>query len=912
MPPSQPTTHIQGDVHCADFIGRDQHVATYGFSAEDVERLIEKMIALLQSQAVFIPQSSSGDAPLSAEHAGERLTFHPGAARRLLKQRSERAYLLGLVIKRDHQIWATKFVPLGGSLDVRRAVQGWDIPVAFSEFRIPPPGSGPEAQITTEPLADITQALERHSAFVILGEPGAGKTTTLQKMAHDSAAARLTTGSGRIPFLVHLSQQGERAPFDFLSAEWQQRTGTDFGDALAAGRVLLLLDGINELPREERPARLKAWRLFAEEYAECDPCVFTSREKDYQSELNLPRVRIEPLDDARIADYLSRNQAEGLAGLLDDPHTRLREMARNPFYLLLLTHAYRSNQPGMANRGWLLQWFVNELFSREERLAHPAWIARAAQSTVLAQMAFQMQEQGESTALPLKAALAILPAVVELDGVNLPAPPTDLIHLARAATLLDPNTVPDVRFYHHLLQEYFAARELLRRFAEGENLSRLWRAKRSVAEMPPANAGEWDALPEPPATGWEVTTLLACGLSGAPEKLIEAVRRVNPALAGRCLAEAGLAPLPALAPVLAATQKDLLADLYDPKMHLRARLQAGFALGKIGDPRFPVREIGGVRVILPEVVAVPGGRYLIGSVQNDPDAFDREKPQTQIEINDFSIGKWPVTNAEFACFIQAGGYQNDQYWHGEIAKRWRDGEDVAGGQTKAFLDGRKVLLNTPRWQERAKDTWLPQDIEIWEYATTLSEKDALFWYSKFMFNKPRTQPAYWENIEYNNPSQPVIGVTWFEAGAYCAWFAQVAECECRLPSEIEWEASARGKNASRVYPWGKKWDAAKANTFEGRVFKSSPVGIYTAVGGVGSFGVEDQAGNVWNWTSSLYLPYPYNPIKSELPEAEGERVLRGGSWNDSRRNARCADRIGDVPDFFLTNLGFRVIFPCVC
>jgi len=78
---------------------------------------------------------------------------------------------------------------------------------------------------------------------------------------------------------------------------------------------------------------------------------------------------------------------------------------------------------------------------------------------------------------------------------------------------------------------------------------------------------------------------------------------------------------------------------------------------------------------------------------------------------------------------------------------------------------------------------------------------------------------------------------------------------------------------------------------------------------VGPFGAEDQAGNVYDWTSSLYLPYPYNVEASEVIEADGERTLRGGSWSDDRGLARCAYRDGLVPDFFVSNVGFRLVSP---
>ena len=363
---------------------------------------------------------------------------------------------------------------------------------------------GPEARVTTVPLADITEALSKHSAFVILGEPGGGKTTTLQKIAFEGARALLSGGAGRVPLFIRLSQQGARLPFEFIQTEWEQRTGLPFAAALASGRVLLLADGINELPRDDRDERLKAWRLFTTDYCDANQIVFSGRERDYDRQLDLPRVRVEPLDDDRIADYLQRNEALGLGDMLDDPKTRLREMARNPFNLSLLAAAYKSNQREMGNRGGLLRWFVGELFSREERLAHRGWLPRAVQVQALAQLAYTMQRQGESTTLTVKVARVAVPPSIEFNGEDYAIKPSDLFRFARAATLIDPTLDPDVRFYHHLLQEYFAALELLRRFDEGagarEDLSALWQCKRTIDDMPSTEVGEWDPLPEPPAT----------------------------------------------------------------------------------------------------------------------------------------------------------------------------------------------------------------------------------------------------------------------------------------------------------------------------------------------------------------------------------------------------------------------------
>ena len=95
--------------------------------------------------------------------------------------------------------------------------------------------------------------------------------------------------------------------------------------------------------------------------------------------------------------------------------------------------------------------------------------------------------------------------------------------------------------------------------------------------------------------------------------------------------------------------------------------------------------------------------------------------------------------------------------------------------------------------------------------------------------------------------------------------------------------------------------------------KPSPVGVYTAAGSKGELGAEDQAGNVWDWCSTIYVPsYPYRKDdEHESENAEGERLVRGGSWNSNSRLARCAARDRFVPGYFDYNIGFRVLSPAL-
>jgi formylglycine-generating enzyme required for sulfatase activity len=245
---------------------------------------------------------------------------------------------------------------------------------------------------------------------------------------------------------------------------------------------------------------------------------------------------------------------------------------------------------------------------------------------------------------------------------------------------------------------------------------------------------------------------------------------------------------------------------------------------------------GGVTL---ELIEIPEGAFLMGS-SDDPDADPDEKPQHRLHLPTYWIGKTPVTNAQFRPFVEGDGYTNRAYWSD---------------------DG---------WQWRTSN---------WQWRTS---------------NK-RTQPLYWNDKQWNGDAQPVVGMTWYEALAYCRWLSvQTGDNYC-LPSEAEWEKAARGTDG-RIYPWGNQApDETRAN-FEGAVRRTTPVGSYPA--GASPYGVLDMAGNVWEWTRSEFQKYPYDPDdgREEGSDPAGKQfTLRGGSWNNYRTLVRCAARNGVSP-----------------
>jgi formylglycine-generating enzyme required for sulfatase activity len=190
-------------------------------------------------------------------------------------------------------------------------------------------------------------------------------------------------------------------------------------------------------------------------------------------------------------------------------------------------------------------------------------------------------------------------------------------------------------------------------------------------------------------------------------------------------------------------------------------------------------------------------------------------------------------------------------------------------------------------------------------------------YAAFAKATDRERPKDWEGgiLPEGKEDHPVVEVTWHDAVAYCNWLAEVTGKAYRLPSEAEWEKGARGTDG-RVYPWGNEWDPKRCNSEEGSPGDTTPVDAYPE--GASPYGLLDMAGNVWEWTRSLWgkewgkpdFKYPYKPDDGrENLEAGSDvmRVLRGGSWFYDQRYARCASRYRSIPGGFGNLVGFRVV-----
>ncbi len=739
---------------------------------------------------------------------------------------------------------------------------------------------------------DIEQAVAAYRWLLLEGDPGTGKTTTVQAIVMalvDALAypdkpemtARARAMGFEPPWPVPLpiyfrqfwrwagrhaadDRPGDALLHDYLSHRVGGYAGGDawIRPLLDAGRALLIFDGLDEMPRDLAQAQAvrtvsDAARVFAG-----NRCLVTSRPAGLTGgvgatlrDAGLHGFHLRRLTPDQIDDFVGRwygrlygaetaaLEAADLVGRIRS--AGLHELAEVPITLVAMAVVHRNSRLP-ERRVDLYEQCIRALLHRW----HDRFVDAAVKLTLCGPL-------GESTKVRIVERLATLAhgaggdlAIIDRDpvlkAVHATLPPAlreehptagDCAPLVeslseRSGLLLRQEGGWGWRFRHRAFQEYLAARHLCQELDDQALIARLDEA---------LSQPDWHGV-VPLALAYKASshrasarTVLAALLDRAAKREAPAACVAATAVLGRALGD------------LRAYELDWLDEVVDPFRRrwagwieddaqpgeLADRIAVAETLGAFGDPR-----LGWGPAQFPEV---PAGLYIAGAIGRK--AYRREWDRHERQVAAYRIGRFLVTVGQFLAFVDHPDFADPRWW-------------AAGG-----LDDARRADAERHW---------------------------------------RRQP----------PTHPVTMVSWYEAMAFCAWATAhhggaLGDGEFALPTDEAWEKAARGgaKLAAddpnpapeRDYPWPEAQAPTpdRAN-FDGKVGTTTPVGLYPR--GAGPYDALDQAGNVWEWCDAA-------------PEADPAwRVLRGGAWRNAPRNLRVSSRFAGHPAVRDVVIGFRCVF----
>lgn len=257
--------------------------------------------------------------------------------------------------------------------------------------------------------------------------------------------------------------------------------------------------------------------------------------------------------------------------------------------------------------------------------------------------------------------------------------------------------------------------------------------------------------------------------------------------------------------------------------------------------------------VMPETVRIPAGEFVMGADAGDED----ERPAHRVYLDEFQLGVHPVTNSEYARFVQAAGHRPPAVYDLPVVV-------TAGGRDRdrAF----RQLAAAYAWS----DTEPPAGLA----------------------------------------DRPVALVSFTDAQAYCAWLASETGQPVRLPTEAEWEKAARGGLDGRRFPWGDEIDPSLANYLPDPSLKAMHGSQPVRACPPNAYGLFGMAGNLWQWVADWYDPmyYAASPESNPRGPASGRfRLIRGGAWLCAdTRMLSCSHRHKVPADTYSYSIGFRV------
>lgn len=765
------------------------------------------------------------------------------------------------------------------------------------------------------PLSALEVAM-KHEAVVLLGDPGSGKSSFTNHLLFLCAGYQLDKKQKHLPkgwpakqsvpvkiLLRDLSVDLQAAQAhaclsladdardhklvnlieSHLEKQLHEMKAAAFADELhaflTAGRCLVVLDGLDEVPPEARElmrAAIKALRLrrAANRY------IVTCRVRSWDDEKTLPSFQVStlgPFNDDQVQQFIQHwYGALQQAGQFSQVQTKTRiesmqkaigvlerDLVQNPLLLTTMAVVHFNDADLPRERVKLYKRAAEVLLKRWQQ--HRAGKAGLLETLgiggrELYPALWELAYHAHSTAGSEKAADLPRSKAIEILERHFAAleKPWEKANIfleyvdQRAGILVGRGGLEKTvyAFPHRTFQEYFAGTYLTKR-REGFDRELLKKLEHGDYWQVAAQLGLEDLLHNAQMPNLALNAAYALCPNTAIAEHEQALWRGilwsahfaeeigQERIKADTLANGGQSYLDRLI-------KNLVKLLEHGLLPARERAEAGFVLGKLGDPR------EGVCALPPLWVELPGGKFMMGS----DEGRDNEKPPHEVELSPFKISKYPITNAQFEIFMNEGGYQNEKWWSKE------------------------------GWKYRQKENW--------------------------------EQPRYWENEAFNLPNQPVVAVSWFEAEAFCNWLSEKSKEQkangkqiIRLPTEAEWEFAARGREG-RKFPWGKDEPTPEhANYEQSQIGRQTAVGIYSQ--GATPEGIFDLAGNVWEWCLDFYDEKYYaackkaGVVKDPLCTKESWwRIQRGGAYYSDADGLRGSGRVLSFPVIWLRNYGFRV------
>ena len=769
-----------------------------------------------------------------------------------------------------------------------------------------------------EPV-DMAGLLKDNARLVITGAPGSGKTTYLYVIASTLARAMLGGNAAEarealgltdpLPLPIYISlgdynryRLGRREPGDpehgtlLAYARYaliRQMGGLNlpkdfFERLLTQGQTcVFLLDGLDEVV-VERHRQIVSGDVENLSYnGEIGRLVVTSRTRAYVGESKLPatfrRVEVQPMTPEQV-DELAARWCHAVYDPVDAPHETVqlqaeiarledhrrsrgedRRLADTPLLVTIIAIVHYNDRHLPEQRASLYRSCIHVLLAESHHTKGEArhdledWGgSEDDKRELLTLLAYHMMSAGEKAGRTVEESKLkewLRPRVVRRRGAD-EADKTliDFLQaMAERASLLNERD-RIYEFIHLSFQEYLCATYLAHELPDLSAIVHFLTENRHVADS-------W----------WRETILLTPGYLSIDNRTaaLNLIQRLA-GLSGRDALALSAAELASSAylelnfsdqPTCDVVSRRLAALLTHEPLAAPNPLRglAGVALGRLGDPR------PDVSCAIPATVLIPAGPFRMGSDKKDQNspwyddiAYEDEEPNHEVVIGfDYRIGRYPVTVAQYRRFVADGGYD----------------------------------------LEKGKAYWTPAGL-------------------KWLEESGQRAPVYWDDPKWTVDNHPVVGVTWYEAVAYCAWLNATKPPDrgfFRLPDEALWEKAARGTDGRR-WPWGNDFDKTRLNSSDGGIDRTTAVGIFPAgrrqVNDADT--IDDCAGNVLEWCSGpgyreAKYPLELRSYAEDLKLAANTRAFRGGSWGSNDRLTRAACRGLNNPIIRYNIVGFRVV-----